>query len=119
MGKGRRPTASPRAAASTAPRPGELAGGADQLVDDAGLGHGVAGIADDAKIGLRPGAREVPGVLDWGDDIVAAVRDDAGQVTDALDAEQQLIVALEETAIDEVVALDAGKGDGVGVGPEQ
>ena len=32
---------------------------------------------------------------------------------------QQLVVALEKAAIDEVVALDAGEGDGVVVGPEQ
>ena len=40
----------------TAPRPGKFARGADQLVDDAGLGHGVAGVADDAQVDLRPGA---------------------------------------------------------------
>ena len=32
---------------------------------------------------------------------------------------EQLVVALEEAAVDEVVALDAGEGDGVGVGAEQ
>ena len=34
---------------------------ADQLVDDAGLGHGVAAVRHDAEVGLRPGAVQVPG----------------------------------------------------------
>ena len=32
----------------------------DQLVDDARLGHGVAGVGDDAQLGLRPGALAGP-----------------------------------------------------------
>src|SRR5262249_15364966 len=98
---------------------GELARGAYQLVDDAGLRHGVAGVADDPQLCLRPRAPQVPGVLHRGYHVIATVHHDAGQMADALDPAQELVVALEETAVDEVVAFDAGESDGVRVSPEE
>src|SRR5262245_50193885 len=47
------------------------------------------------------------------------MHDGAGQVPNQVDVGQKLIVARKKTTIDEVVALDAGEGDGVVVGAEQ
>src|SRR5262245_20815781 len=98
---------------------GELARGADALVNDPGLGHGVAGVSDDPQLRLRPGAPKVPSVLHRGHHIIATVHHHAGQVADVLYPAQKLVVALEKTAVDEVVAFDAREGDGVGVSTEK
>ena len=78
---------------------------------DAGLGHGMTRIGDDAQIGFRPGAREIVGNLDRGDNVVTAVHNHARDRTQTLCIGDQLVVDMEEAAIDEVVALDAGEGE--------
>src|SRR6476620_2955906 len=101
---------------STARQVGIAPGGPDQLVDHARLGHGVAGVGDDAQLGLRPGAPQIPGILYGGNHVIAAVHDRARQMPNNADIEKKLIVPREKSAIDEVVALDAGESNGVIVG---
>jgi len=82
-------------------------------VHDAGLGHGVTGIGDDAQGRFRPSAGEIVGDLDRRHHVVTAMHDHAGDVPQPMRVGNQLIVGMEEAAIDEVVALDAGEGQRV------
>ena len=84
----------------------------------AAFSHGVAGVGDDAQIGLGPGFVERPGVGERCHDIVAAMDDDAGDVGEPVGVGEELVVAFEEAAVLEVVAFDPGEGDGVMVGTE-
>jgi hypothetical protein len=92
---------------------GEAVGRGDQLMHDAGLGHGVASVGDDAQARFRPRAGKVVGGLDRRHHVVAAMHDHAGNRAQTVRILDQLIVGVEEAAIDEIVALDARKGERV------
>ena len=93
-------------------------GGPQQGIGDAGLGGGVAGIGHHDEVGLRPGLVEVPGRDGWRHHVIAALDDDARNAGQPVGVGDQLVVLPEEAAIDEIVALDAGEGDGEMIGAE-
>uniref|UniRef100_A0A0N4ZXN9 ELFV_dehydrog_N domain-containing protein n=1 Tax=Parastrongyloides trichosuri TaxID=131310 RepID=A0A0N4ZXN9_PARTI len=96
---------------------GRPVGGADQAVGDAGLGGGVAGVADDVQLGLGPGAVQGPGARDRRHHVKAALGDPAGDVADGVDVLEDPVLAVEEAAVGEVPVLDPGEGHGeVGIG---
>ena len=107
-----------RAAAKARRRRAEAPRRRDELVNDAGLAHGVAGVGHDAQLGSGPGGFQVPGVLDRRHHVVAAVHDRRPGCRAAVRVAQELAVGVEEAAVDEVVALDAGERERVGVGAE-
>src|SRR5262245_33942066 len=53
----------------------ELRRCAHQLMDDAGLGHGVSCVGDDTQLGGCPSFLEVPRIADRRHDVIAAVHD--------------------------------------------
>src|SRR5690348_2976421 len=83
----------------------------DELGDDAGLGHRVAAVGDDAVFCLGPSAVEVPGDRDRRAEIVTAVDDDAGDRGQARRVGDELAIELEEAAVLEIVRLDARESD--------
>ena len=64
------------------------------------------------KLRLGPGLVQVPGGHRRGHHVIAALDDDAGDGLQPVGVGQQLAVLLEEAAVDEVVAFDAGEGEG-------
>src|ERR1043165_9674954 len=84
---------------------------ADQLVDDAGLGDGVAGVGDDAEVGLGPGAVQVPGAAHGADHVVAPLDDDGRDVSYLPDVLDEVVVRREEGVVHEVLTLDAREGE--------
>src|SRR5215207_5164625 len=84
---------------------------AHQLVDDAGLGDGVAGVGDDAEVRLGPRLVQLPGAEDGADHVVAPLDDDGRDVADAADVLDEVVVGREEGVVHEVVALDAREGE--------
>src|SRR5215212_5747400 len=84
---------------------------AHQLVDDAGLGDGVAGVGDDPEVGLGPGFVQLPRTEDGADHVVAPLDDDGRDVTYLADVLDEVVVRREEGVVHEVVALDAREGE--------
>src|SRR5256885_14346849 len=71
----------------------------------------MSGIRDDAQLGFRPCAVQVPGAGHRAYNIIAALNDYAGNLVDLLDILDQIILGREETIVHEVVAFDAREGE--------
>jgi hypothetical protein len=71
----------------------------------------MSSIRDDVKGRLRPCSMQIPRRSGRAHDIVAPLNDDAWKMLDLMDPSQQL-VGLQEAIMDEIVAFDAGKGQG-------
>ena len=92
---------------------GKALGGGDELMHDAGFGHGVSGSATMRKSASGQARARSTGGLRRRHHIVAAMHDHAGNVPEAVRGADQLIVGVEEAAVHEVMAFDAREGEGV------
>ncbi len=97
---------------------GESVRGPNQRVGDSRFRGRMARIGNDLEGGFRPGPVQGPGSFHGGHHVVAALNDHAGNVSEPGSVSQQLVIPVKETLVDEVVALDAGKGQGKGIPAE-
>ena len=79
------------------------------MVQDAGLARGMTVALGEVKLGLRPGAVQVPRGLRGTGDIIAALDDDAGNAPQPVRVADELPL-LHPAGIDEVMVLDAREG---------
>ena len=97
---------------------GELVRGPNQRVGDSRFRGRMARIGDDFEGGFRPGPMQGPGGFHGCHHIVAALNDHAGNGPELGSVSQQLVVPVKEAPVDEVVAFDAGEGQGKGIPAE-
>src|SRR5690606_11798801 len=85
----------------------EAVRGRDELGRDAGLVGGMAGVADDAQVGLGPALVQLVRRDHRADDVVTALDDDGRHVCEHAHVVEQLVLVREKAAVHEVVGLDA------------
>src|SRR6202050_2345872 len=76
-------------------------------MDVSWLERGMSGVADDAQVGLRPYAVQIPCAGGGADDIVTSLHDGSRNVPDARHVVEQLRFTAQKAAIHEVVAFYA------------